>query len=123
MRGKVAWIALNRPDQLNAINDEVLNGLSDAVGLVDKDAAVGAAVLYGRGRAFSAGGDIKAMEASDEDSFARTINKYMRVAARFTSCSKPIIAAIHGYALAGGFELSLICDIRLAARGTVFGLP
>ena len=59
----------------------------------------------------------------DDRAFADTISLYMRVAASFRACPKPIIAAIHGYALAGGFELALICDVRIAAKGTQFGLP
>jgi enoyl-CoA hydratase/carnithine racemase len=123
IRNDVAWIALNRPDKLNAINDDVLNGLLQAIASLEATAEAGAAVLFGRGRAFSAGGDITAMSAMEESTFARTIGLYMQVAKAFRSCRKPIVAAIHGYALAGGFELACLCDIRLAARGTMFGLP
>jgi enoyl-CoA hydratase/carnithine racemase len=122
-RGDVAVITLNRPEKLNAINDEVLNGLYDAVDTIGRSEAIGAAVLTGRGRAFSTGGDIKAMAGMDDRAFANTISLYMRVSAAFRACPKPIIAAIHGYALAGGFELSLMCDVRFAAKGTQFGLP
>jgi enoyl-CoA hydratase/carnithine racemase len=101
----------------------VLNGLLGAIAALEGDAALGAAILHGRGRAFSAGGDITAMSAMDDAIFQRTIALYMRVAKAFQACRKPIIAAIHGYALAGGFELACISDIRLAAKGTVFGLP
>jgi len=121
--GDVALITLNRPDKLNAINDDVLHGLLDAVDAVGRDDAVGAAVLSGRGRAFSAGGDIEAMSGMDEEEFAGTISRYMRVSAAFRACPKPVVAAIHGYALAGGFELALMCDVRFAATGTQFGLP
>ena len=123
VRNGVAWIALNRPEKLNAINDDVLLGLIAAVALIGKDDAVGAAVLQGRGRAFSAGGDIAAMSAMEEAQFSRTIGLYMRMAKDFRACPKPIIAAIHGYALAGGFELACLSDIRIAAEGTIFGLP
>jgi enoyl-CoA hydratase/carnithine racemase len=123
IRNRVAWIALNRPDKLNAINDEVLNGLRQAIARLNENAEAGAAVLFGRGRAFSAGGDITAMSAMDEAGFSRTIGLYMQVAKDFRSCRKPIVAAIHGYALAGGFELACLCDVRLSARGTMFGLP
>jgi len=119
----IAFVTLNRPEKLNAINDDVLNGLYDAADSIATSGEIRAAVLSGRGRAFSAGGDIKAMEAMDDRSFADTISLYMRVAASFRAAPKPIIAAIHGYALAGGFELMLLCDVRIAARGTQFGLP
>jgi enoyl-CoA hydratase len=123
IRDGVAWIALNRPEKLNAINTDVLNGLRTAIAALDRDAGAGAAVLHGRGRAFSAGGDITAMSAMDDAMFARTIHLYMEMAKDFRSCRKPIVAAIHGYALAGGFELACLCDIRIAAARTVFGLP
>ena len=122
-RGDVAVIFLNRPEKLNAINDEMLDGLYEAVESIGQSESILAAVLAGRGRAFSAGGDITAMNGMTDKRFAETIAKYMKVSAAFRSCPRPIIAAIHGYALAGGFELTLMCDIRYAARGTKFGLP
>jgi len=122
-RDDVALITLVRPEKLNAINDEMLDGLLDAIEAIGRSEAIGAAVLTGRGRAFSAGGDIKAMDGMDDRAFAATISRYMRVSAAFRACPKPIVAAIHGHALAGGFELALMCDVRFAARGTRFGLP
>lgn len=122
-RGDVAILTLARPEKLNAITAEMLDGLLEAIDSVARSAAIGAAVLGGRGRAFSAGGDITAMSGMDETEFRDTIARYMRVAAAFRACAKPIVAAVHGYALAGGFELALLCDVRFAARGTVFGLP
>jgi enoyl-CoA hydratase/carnithine racemase len=123
IRGDVALITLGRPEKLNAINDEMLDGLLDAIETVAASEAIGAAVLTGRGRAFSAGGDIAAMDGMDEMGFEETIGRYMRVSAAFRACPKPIVAAVHGYALAGGFELALMCDVRFAATGTRFGLP
>jgi enoyl-CoA hydratase len=119
----IAFLALNRPEKLNAINSDILNGLYDAADRISTANDVKAVILHGRGRAFSAGGDIKAMEAMDDRAFADTISLYMRVAAALRACPKPIIAAVHGYALAGGFELMLLADVRIAARGTQFGLP
>lgn len=122
-RGDVAIITLNRPEKLNAISVEMLDGLLDAVGELGRSPSVGAAVLAGRGRAFSTGGDITAMHGMDDSRFADTIGRYMRVSTAFRTCPKPIVAAVHGYALAGGFELALMCDVRFAAVGTQFGLP
>ena len=122
-RHEVTLITLNRPEKLNAINDEMLDGLLDAIEEVSRSEAIGAVVLAGRGRAFSTGGDITAMSGMDERTFVDTISRYMRVSTAFRACPKPIIAAIHGYALAGGFELALECDVRFAATGTRFGLP
>ncbi|HET9755974.1 MAG TPA: enoyl-CoA hydratase/isomerase family protein [Candidatus Limnocylindrales bacterium] len=122
-KDEIALITLDRPDKLNAINAEMLDGLLEAVEDIGGSEAIGAAVLTGRGRAFSTGGDITAMSGMDEGEFAATIARYMRVSAAFRACPKPIVAAIHGYALAGGFELALMCDVRFAAVGTQFGLP
>jgi enoyl-CoA hydratase/carnithine racemase len=123
IRDGVGLIALNRPEKLNAINDDVLIGLRAALARLREDGSAGAAVLMGRGRAFSAGGDITAMSHMEEATFSRTIGLYMAMAKDFRACPKPIVAAIHGYALAGGFELACLCDIRVAAEGTLFGLP
>jgi enoyl-CoA hydratase/carnithine racemase len=122
-RGDVALITLTRPEKLNAISVEMLDALLDAVEQIGRSKTVGAAVLTGRGRAFSTGGDITEMHGMDERQFADTISRYMRLSAAFRSCPKPIVGAIHGYALAGGFELALMCDVRFAAVDTQFGLP
>jgi enoyl-CoA hydratase/carnithine racemase len=122
-RPPLAWISLNRPEKLNAINDDMLLQLLKAFATVEGDARIGAAVLSGRGRAFSAGGDIKAMEAMDQSSFANTISLYMKLALAMRASSKPVVAAIHGYAFAGGFELALLCDVRIAAEDAKFSLP
>jgi enoyl-CoA hydratase/carnithine racemase len=122
-RGDIAVITLARPEKLNAITAEMLDGLLEAIESIGASGSIGAAVLTGRGRAFSAGGDITAMAGMDKAEFRDTIARYMRVAAAFRDCPKPIIAAVQGYALAGGFELALLCDVRFAARGTTFGLP
>jgi enoyl-CoA hydratase len=122
-RGDVALITLNRPEKLNAISVEMLDGLTEAIVDVGRTDTIGAAVLTGRGRAFSTGGDITEMSRMEEREFAEAIGRYMRVSGAFRSCPKPIVGAIHGYALAGGFELALMCDVRFAATGTQFGLP
>jgi enoyl-CoA hydratase/carnithine racemase len=119
----VAWIFLNRPEKLNAIDEDVLRGLLEAVARVEADEGVAVSVLAGRGRAFSAGGDITAMSAMDEAVFTATIGRYMELASAIHRAAKPVIAAVHGHVLAGGLELALLCDLRIAAEGTVFGLP
>lgn len=119
----IAWISLARPDKLNAINDTMLNGLLEAIAGLDRRRDIAVGIVHGLGRAFCAGGDIKAMEAMDSSAFATTISLYMRLAESIRSASKPMIAAVHGYAFAGGFELALLCDIRIAAEDTRFALP
>jgi enoyl-CoA hydratase len=123
IRDAVGTITLNRPEKLNAINDAMLKGLRRAISTIGGDPTIGAAVLHGRGRAFSAGADITAMSSMDEPSFARTIGLFMEVAKEFRACPKPIVAAIHGHALAAGFELACICDIRIASEDARLGLP
>ncbi len=123
LRRDIALITLDRPDKLNAITAGMLDELLEAIDRVGRSEEIGAAVLSGRGRAFSTGGDITAMSGMGEAEFTDTIARYMRVSAAFRDCPKPIVAAIHGYALAGGFELALMCDVRFAAAGTQFGLP
>ena len=123
LRESVLHIRLDRPEKLNAINDAILDGLLSAVEEARRDAEVGAVVLSGRGRAFSAGGDIQAMQAMNEQAFRQTISRYMTLARAFQSLPKPIVAALHGHVLAGGFELAVISDLRIAAEDTVLGLP
>lgn len=123
IRGPVGWIALSRPDKLNAINDELLTGLRSAIAAVEENANVRAVVLFGQGRAFSAGGDINTFANASSNDFEESVTGFMDLAKELRACSKPIIAALHGFVLAGGFELAMNCDIRIAAKGTSFGLP
>ena len=113
-RGDVAVITLARPEKLNAINDEMLDGLLDAIETIGRSEAIGAAVLTGRGRAFSAGGDITAMDGMDEPTFAATIARYMRVVGRFRACRMPIVAA--GPRLRPCGRLRARPDVRRAVR-------
>src|SRR5262245_48654430 len=123
LREGVLHIRLNRPEKLNAINDAIPDGLLSAVEEARRNSEVGAVVLSGRGRAFSAGGDIQAMQAMNESAFQQTISRYMALAQAFQSLPKPIVAALHGHVLAGGFELAVISDLRIAADDTMLGLP
>ena len=123
VKGDIGIVTLDRPEKLNAINAEMLDELHEAVEAITRSGGIGAAVLTGRGRAFSAGGDINAMEGMGDREFTDTVSRYMRVSSAFRACPKPFVAAIHGYALAGGLELALMCDVRFAATGTKFGLP
>lgn len=123
VRGPVAWATLNRPEVLNAINDDMLNALLKVVAEVAGDRRVRVLVLTGAGRAFSSGGDIKAMQSMTEDSFRETIRLYQRLSQSMRRLDKPLVAAVNGYALGGGFELALSCDLRLAGESARFGLP
>jgi enoyl-CoA hydratase/carnithine racemase len=121
-RDGIAWITLNRPDKLNALNAQVFRLLGEALErLEDGDCAVG--VLSGAGRAFAAGADIEdyvGINASDYRSF---MDVGRAPTDAIEQISKPVIAAVQGFALGGGFELVLACDLVVAAENARFGLP
>jgi enoyl-CoA hydratase/carnithine racemase len=80
-------------------------------------------VIGGRGPSFSAGGDITEMDGMTDSTFRDTIGMYMRLAGAIRASPKAFVAAVNGHALAGGFELAILCDLRIAARSARFGLP
>lgn len=124
IRGAVAVLRFNRPDAMNAINEEVLAALDDALDQVAADDRVGAVVLTGAGdRAFVAGADITQFPTLDIASAGRFAERALRLFQRIELSSKPFIAAIHGFCLGGGCELALSCDIRLASEGARLGQP
>ena len=115
----VALIKLNRPDRMNALNRQVLDELTDAIQSAEKNDKVRAIVLTGSEKAFAAGADIAEMsEMSFVDAF--TTNLF---GDDFLRCRKPVIAAVAGYALGGGCELAMMCDIIIAADNAKFGQP
>ncbi|HEY3764119.1 MAG TPA: enoyl-CoA hydratase/isomerase family protein [Gaiellales bacterium] len=126
VRGPAAWITLNRPEKLNAINKDVLDGLHTALDSASADDEVKVVVLTGAGRAFSAGYDLSAEAAHSEipahewhEVLAADVDATMRV----WSLEKPTIAAVRGYCLAGGCELAMACDMIVAGEGASFGEP
>jgi len=114
-RGRVLLITLNRPDAMNAINGALSSGLVAAVEQLDGDPGLTAGVLTGAGRGFCAGMDLKAF-ARGED--IGPMMRFVRAGA-----NKPLIGAIEGFALAGGLELALACDLLVAAEGVKLGIP
>ena len=114
-RDRVLLITLNRPDARNAINGDLARGLWAAVEQLNGDAGLTAGVLTGAGRGFSAGMDLKAF-ARGED--MGPMMKFIQ-----NGAEKPLIGAIEGFALAGGLELALSCDLLVAARGARLGIP
>jgi enoyl-CoA hydratase len=121
-RGRVAVVTLNRPKQLNALNDALMTELGDALLEFDADEAIGAIVLTGNDKAFAAGADIGAManwsfmDVYKTDYITRNWEALKRV-------RKPVIAAVAGFALGGGCEIALACDIVVAADTAKFGQP
>jgi E-phenylitaconyl-CoA hydratase len=123
---QVAVITLNRPEVRNAMSRELRSALVEALQRVREDADVRAAIITGAGRTFSAGADLKERAQSgrpaDAD-VASVIDASRAASLAQMALEKPLIAAIDGYCLAAGFELALICDIRICTPEARFGLP
>ena len=120
--GPVGLIRLNRPKALNALNAALIRDLGHALDAFEADAAIGAVVLTGSDKAFAAGADIKEMQSkSYMDVY---LADFITIGwERITTCRKPIIAAVAGYALGGGCEVALMCDFVIAADSAKFGQP
>src|SRR5262245_11778330 len=121
-RGRVGLVTLNRPKQLNALNAKLMQELGAALQAFDADPEVGAMLIAGSEKAFAAGADIDAMkdysfmDAYLQDYITRDWEHILRV-------RKPVVAAVAGYALGGGNELAMMCDIVIAADNAKFGQP
>jgi enoyl-CoA hydratase len=120
-RGRVGWITLNRPEALNALNTTLMREVVDAAEAFDLAPGIGAIVVTGSAKAFAAGADIKEMEA--KSSVEMTVEDHFGGWSRFAAVRTPTIAAVAGYALGGGCELALMCDIVVAADSARFGQP
>ena len=119
---EILTVSLNRPDALNALNDQLMDELLTEVDSYEKDDSLRCMILTGSEKAFAAGADIKQMQLKTymdvykEDFITKNWE-------RVSSCRKPIIAAVSGYALGGGCELAMMCDFILASENAKFGQP
>ena len=114
-RGRVMVITLNRPEAMNAINGALSEGLRSAVQELDSDSGLTAGVVTGAGKGFCSGMDLKAFSRGED------IGPMLEFVQN--GATKPLVGAIEGFALAGGLELALSCDLLVAARGAKLGIP
>ena len=124
--GAIGTIAFNRPRVLNAFHNELMHETLRAVAELNADDAIEAIVVRGEGRAFSAGFDLKAAskrKMEDVQDWEAQMGLQFEFIMQFWHSAKPTIAAVHGFCLAGAFELALACDVTVAAEGTRFGEP
>jgi len=123
VKERIAFITVNRPEAMNALNCEVLDELWSAFNEAAKDAGVGAVIVTGEGKAFVAGADILEMKNQNVIEGREMMIKGHNVMNFIESMGKPVIAAVNGFALGGGCELSMACDIRIASEKAKFGQP
>ena len=122
-RGRVLWIRLCRPEARNALSQPEVDGLAAAIEASGADPQARAVVITGTGDAFSSGGDLRAMRALDPDDMRRLVTDGQALMRAIETLERPVIAAINGWALGGGLELALACDVRIASQEAVLGLP
>src|SRR5574342_1096119 len=124
VRDGVAFITVNRPDKLNALNDQVMLELADAAERIATESAIKGAILTGAGpKSFVAGADIGELSKQGPFDGKARAQRGQAVLRRLETCGKPVIAAINGYALGGGGELAMACHLRIASDTAKFGQP
>jgi len=120
----IAYITLNRPQALNAVNIKMRDELYEVLPAIDDDPEVMVGIIKGAGdRGFSAGADITEFGTTLSQAIARQVRWERDLWGQFMGASKPLIAAIHGFALGAGVEMAMCCDIRIASDDARFGLP
>ena len=128
-RNSIAYLTLNRPDKLNALNSGLVADLQDALDVVEADPEVRVAIITGAGRAFSAGFDINPDPGSPSphdgspDQWRSHLQELIDTFMKVWNLPKPVIAAVNGYALGGACELVQVCDVKIASERAVMGEP
>lgn len=122
-RDVIGIIKMNRPESLNALNIETLGEIRDVVTSLNTDDDVKVLIFTGEGKAFIAGADIKQMKDMNEDEAREFCNLGQKIFDIIENLDKPVIAAVNGFALGGGCELAMACDIRIASEYAKFGQP
>jgi enoyl-CoA hydratase len=121
-RGEVAVVTLRRPDRRNALSIELREALAEAFGALGRDPEIGCLVLTGAGSAFCSGMDVSEF-GGDRGHRRRLYDSTVAAFAAVGECPRPVVAAVNGPALAGGFALALLCDLRIAGPEATFGYP
>ena len=122
-RGGVAHISLDRPQVVNAYNVQMRDDFSQALSAVQQDSDVRALLITGEGRGFCAGADLTEFGTAPSQVIARQVRWERDVWGQLLNLDRPVVAAVHGYCIGSGLEITLLCDLRIAATGTVFALP
>src|SRR5580698_10336598 len=122
-RGAIAWVTLNRPNQLNAYNMAMRDALYEILGAIHDDDDIRAMVLTGAGKAFSTGGDLSEFGSAPSPTVARWVRFRRDVWGRMRALPIPTVAALHGFTVGGGLEMALLCDVAIAADDTRISLP
>lgn len=120
-RSRVGLITLNRPQAMNALNNQLMREVMDALDIFDRDDGIGVMVIAGNEKAFAAGADIK--EMADKSITEMMDRDHVAVFGRIRTIQKPVIAAVSGWALGGGCEIALSCDMIVASETAKFGQP
>ena len=119
-KGSVAWVTLNRPEVLNALSEEIVEGITTTMSKIASDESIKGVVIKGAGRAFCTGGDVRAMQAANPDIVEDYVGRLNQAVLALKNLAKPVVAQVHGFCVGAGFNLALACDLIVAAEDAKF---